>query len=123
MTPKKTETVGKQSEHNLQKSCVQVFRLKYPHLAPDLFSIPNGGNRNVITATRLKAEGCTRGVPDLFLSVPKGGYGGLFIEMKAAKGSLTPEQKAFFERNAYRYRCVVCKSLDEFLKEIKDYLK
>ena len=29
------------------------------------FAIPNGGKRNIITASKLKAEGVKKGVPDL----------------------------------------------------------
>ena len=36
-----------------------------------LHAIPNGGHRNKATAGQLKAEGVKRGVPDIFLPVPK----------------------------------------------------
>lgn len=109
-------------ESNIQIACVRAFRLMYPKYAPDLIAVPNGGNRSAITGAIMKREGVARGIPDLLLLVPKNGYGAMWIEMKAEKGKLTPEQKAFFERNSYRYRCVVCRSVDEFLREIKDYL-
>lgn len=47
-----------------------------------LFAIPNGGLRDRITASRLKAEGVKAGVPDLMLPVSRGGYCGQFIELK-----------------------------------------
>jgi hypothetical protein len=47
-----------------------------------LFAIPNGGQRNIIVASKLKAEGVRAGVPDLFLAFPKKDAAGLFIEMK-----------------------------------------
>lgn len=50
-----------------------------------MFAIPNGGERNKIVATRLKAEGVRSGVPDIFLPVPRHGRAGLFIEMKRPK--------------------------------------
>lgn len=62
-----------------------------------MFHIPNGGKRNIATASRLKLEGVKPGVPDIMLPVAKRGYHGLFIEMKRIKGgSLSPKQKDWF---------------------------
>lgn len=47
-----------------------------------MFSIPNGGKRDKITAARLKATGVKAGVPDVFLPVARGDFNGLFIELK-----------------------------------------
>lgn len=58
---------------------------KYPELDL-LFHIPNGGKRRKSEAARFKAMGVKAGVPDLFLSVPRGGFHGLFIELKAPNG-------------------------------------
>lgn len=58
-----------------------------------IFAIPNGGKRNIVTASKLKLEGVKAGVPDLFLAVSRHNCHGLFIEMKRAKGgSLSPKQ-------------------------------
>lgn len=119
---KSVRKVTKAKESNLQQSCVKWFKLQYPKLSKRLWSTPNGGFRNVWEAARLKREGTIPGVPDLFLAVLKMGYGGLFIEMKSEKGKLSDSQKEFFKEMCYDYRCVVVKSLDEFIKEIKDYL-
>lgn len=48
-----------------------------------LFAIPNGGKRDAAEAARLKAQGVKAGVSDLFLPVMRGGFGGLWIELKA----------------------------------------
>lgn len=59
-----------------------------------LFCVPNGGARSPRTAARLKAEGVRRGVPDLALPVPRGGYAGLWIELKRpGRHSVSPEQR------------------------------
>ncbi len=61
-----------------------------------LFAIPNGGHRDVRTAARLKAEGVKAGVPDLCLPVARGGYHGLWIELKAGPtGRVQPSQRAW----------------------------
>lgn len=121
-------------EENLQAACVKWFRLQYPQYDGLLFHVPNGGRRNLKEAARLKAEGVVAGVSDLILLVPqwfttwRGQEGclfaGLCIEMKTAKGRQSPEQKewqAKVEDQGYRY--AVCRSLDEFMKTINNYLQ
>jgi hypothetical protein len=89
-----------------------------------MFSIPNGGQRNVITASILKAEGALSGVGDLFLLKGNNEYHGLFIEMKWAKNGLSANQISFFAAaEKEKYKCVVCKSFDDFQSIITDYLK
>ena len=84
----------KNLEHQEQTNLItwSKYQLgKYPELRL-LFAIPNGGQRHIATATRLKAEGVKAGVPDLFLPVARHGYHGLFIEMKAGKNKPTDTQ-------------------------------
>jgi hypothetical protein len=109
-------------ESKLQISCVTWFRFAHPTLT--IFAIPNGGQRNVITASILKAEGCLSGVSDLFLLKGNSEYNGLFIEMKFGKNGLSANQISFFAAaESEKYKCVVCKSFDEFQQIITDYLK
>jgi len=110
-------------EHQLQCACVKWFNLQYPEYRGLLFAVPNGGARSKATAGKLKAEGVVAGVSDLILLVPSYGYGGLCIEMKTPKGKQSPEQKEWqnkVEGQGYDYR--LCRSLDEFMTEIKIYL-
>lgn len=58
-----------------------------------LIAIPNGGKRNIKEAARLKAHGVKAGVSDLFLPVPKHGFHGLWIELKAPKTATLPAGK------------------------------
>ena len=60
-----------------------------------MFAVPNGGSRNLLEAVNLKRQGVLKGVPDLMLPVPAHGYPGMFIEMKAESGRLSPEQVDF----------------------------
>lgn len=57
---------------------------KYPELKL-LYHVPNGGSRKKSEAGRFKAEGVKAGVPDLCLPVARGGYHGLYIELKRLK--------------------------------------
>ena len=75
------------TEHEEQREYVRWFRQTYPEVR--IMAIPNGGARSQATAGRLKAEGVSPGVPDLFIPA-----WGLWIEMKRAKGGkVSPEQK------------------------------
>lgn len=111
----------KKLESNLQKACIKWFNFQYPNLC--LFSVPNGGSRNIIEAKRLKDEGVLAGVADLFLMRAKLGYYGLFIEMKIGKGVQSDKQKTFQKMcisEGYEY--IICRSLDEFISKINLYL-
>lgn len=88
-----------------------------------LLSIPNGGRRDVLTAVTLKREGLRKGASDLFLSVKRGGYAGLWIEMKQPDGHLTPEQKDFqSDVTAQGYAAFTCYSFEQATNLISDYL-
>lgn len=112
------------SEHEHQKNLISWFDLNHKELRGRLFAIPNGGQRHVRVAQKLKSEGVRRGVPDLFLPVPIGNQHGLFIEMKAEKGRLTDEQTDWvgFLRSQY-YCTIVCRGFDEAVIAINSYLR
>jgi hypothetical protein len=89
-----------------------------------IFAIPNGGKREIHTATRLKAEGVRAGVPDLFLPIASQGFHGLFVEMKRADGgTVSAKQQEWLDLlNANGYRAVVCHGADEAIEQIGRYL-
>lgn len=114
------------AEHRAQVAVVTwatLARAEFPELAL-LFAIPNGGHRNVIVAKKLKAEGVKAGVPDLFLPVARGGYHGLFIEMKAGKNRPSQEQLELMNRLVLEsYRCAVCYSSADAESILRHYLR
>ena len=59
--------------------------------------IPNGGKRSKSEAARFKAMGVKRGVSDIFLPVARGGFHGLYIELKAKDGKVDAAQKEWIE--------------------------
>ena len=97
---------------------------KYPELAL-MYHIPNGGSRNTVEAHNLKMQGVKPGVPDIFLPVARGGFHGLFIEMKRRKGGeVSQEQKGWLEAlQGQGYRAEVCKGWEEAKNLIEKYLK
>lgn len=113
-----------QEESKIQQACIRWFRLQYPQLQLLLFAVPNGGNRDAITGAIMKREGVVRGVADLILLVPCKGYASLCIEMKKPKGKQS-ESQIMWQKEAERARnkYVVCKSLDDFMSVIGEYLK
>lgn len=111
------------TEHEEQCLLIKWFDLQ--HRDKIIFAIPNGGQRNLLVAKKLKTEGVRAGVPDLFLAYPNRTHCGLFIEMKRAKnGKLTQAQKdMMFELEKFGYHCVVCHGFDEAKKAIEEYLR
>lgn len=111
-------------ESIIQQNCVKWFRLQYPKLARLLFAVPNGGARRPIEGKIMKAEGTLAGVSDLLLLYPSKGYHALCIEMKTEKGRQQPSQKLFqraVEEMGYKY--IICRSFDDFVNEIRGYLR
>lgn len=113
----------KDEEHKIQVSMVNWFRLKYPLMRHNLFSVPNGGRRDAVTGAKLKAEGVLPGVSDLILLKSNRFYGALLIETKTKKGIQRESQKEWEAKiTADGYKYVVCRSLDDFIKVVTDYL-
>lgn len=67
------------SEHVEQREFVSWFR--QTHRGVRIFAIPNGEARSRTVGARLKLEGVSPGVPDLFIPA-----WGVWVEMKRAKG-------------------------------------
>lgn len=97
---------------------------RFPEL-DRLFHVPNGGSRGPAEAGRFKAMGVRKGVPDVFLDVPRGGFHGLRIEMKRRRGGVLSDEQADWldYYNANGYRAAVCYGWDEARMEIEDYLR
>ena len=79
------------TEHQLQKAITQYLNL----LGLCWWAVPNGGRRNIITATRLKSEGVKSGIPDISL-IYKGQFYGIEVKKPKTdtpKGTLSKVQK------------------------------
>lgn len=90
-----------------------------------LYHCPNGGGRSMAQGMKLKGLGVRPGVPDLNLPVARGGYHGLWLELKDGdKGNLSKEQKLWIEAlRKEGYRAEVVRNLDEGKQILTEYLK
>lgn len=118
----------RQDEHNEQVALMHWWSYASQRFGISeqlLFAIPNGGQRNLIVAKKLKAEGVRAGIPDLFLAVPRGRFHGMFVEMKKTKGGRVPaSQKIMLETlELCGYRAVVCHGWNEAREAIQNYIK
>lgn len=96
---------------------------KWPELEL-MHHIPNGGMRSKSEAARLKAMGVKRGVSDVFLPVAKGGYHGLYIELKAKDGRPEKEQKEWIVAvREQGYYAAVCYGGIEAANLVEAYMK
>lgn len=97
---------------------------RWPELAL-MYHIPNGGSRSKSEAGRFRAEGVKAGVPDICLPVARGGYHGLYIELKRVKGGRvsTAQQGWIAALRDQGYYACVCKGWDDAAHVIKKYLE
>lgn len=110
---------------------VALFSALESHAAahPELrlaFAIPNGGFRHKRTAAMLQREGVKAGVPDIMLPVARGGYHGLFVELKRAnrRNHATDNQRQWLDNLAAQgYATAVCYGADEALGVFLRYVE
>lgn len=106
------------SEHFEQRETVKWFRQTFRGVR--IFAIPNGGARNLATAARLKVEGVSPGVPDLYVPEWK-----LWIEMKRVTGGVVDKnQKDWHEYlTSIGDTVIVCRGFKEAQKLISLHRK
>ena len=126
MSAKEFTEAGWGREGRLQAACVEWFRSQPGYRNLLLFSSLNGAN--LVDGgrqwKRLEREGALSGVPDLQLVAPSGDLAGLFIEMKTQRGKQSAEQIDFESKAvAAGYGYVMPRSLDEFMRVVKQYLE
>lgn len=120
-----TTSVPKEADE--QKRLVQWFNANAPgwDIDPRLLMHPsNEGNRSRAHAQQLQSMGMRAGTPDLFLAVPRDGFGGLWIEMKRTQGySVSPAQRSMIAAlQAAGYRAEIAIGATMGMQIINDYL-
>jgi hypothetical protein len=124
------------NEHE-EQAAVVAWASNNEWLMPDLallYAVPNGarlpwrkgkgGKRYSPEAMKLKAEGLKSGVPDLCLPVARGGYHGLYIEMKRGDNKPTENQTKMLDALAAQgYLAVVCYGHNDAIDTLSEYLQ
>lgn len=86
-----------------------------------MYHVPNEGKRT--NGAILKAAGLKKGVPDVCLPVPSGGFHALYIELKFGRNKTSEEQDAYMELLRQQgNETAVCYSAQEAKDKILDYL-
>lgn len=94
-------------------------------LWPVTYHVPNGGQRNKVTAVAMKRQGVRAGVSDLDVMMARGGYYGLKLEFKATPPHHAPladsqrEWLALAESEGYC--AVLAQGLEEARAVLREY--
>lgn len=116
-------------EYDVQVSIfiwANLHKKRYPELELLNSSLNGVYLANPMRGVYAKKAGMKRGYPDLFLPVARGGYHGLFIELKAERkgAKVTPEQKRWLANLTKQgYLAEVSYGLKPTLQLIENYLK
>jgi hypothetical protein len=115
------------NESSEQQALFQWAKLsqgKYPELAL-LHAVGNGNTRTSIAqGARMKKEGVLAGVSDIFLPVSRGGFHGLYIELKVKGNTTSASQKWWIAETAKQGYCSkVCFGWIEAKDVIEKYLE
>lgn len=101
------------TEHEEQRSFVSLWRRSG---LPRIFAIPNGEARGIAAATRLKAEGVSPGVPDLYCPEWR-----LWIEFKRQNGGKVSKEQSDWHRylEGIGDGVVVCKGAVDAVGQVR----
>ncbi len=110
-----------------QAALMAELRARMPAVADLVYHVPNGGHRHKAVAAKLKQQGVVAGIPDLVLTMARGGYFGLYIEFKATPPNDTAISASQHERirklNEQGYLAVVCRGHFDAMEQIRAYLR
>lgn len=109
------------SEKQIHIAVMQWVRL-HKDIAPFVFHVPNEGMRDPHYGFLLKRLGMKKGVFDIFIMMPRHGYGGAWIEIKREGGKMSPAQKQFeHEAKSQNFFTAVCRSIEAAINTIECY--
>jgi hypothetical protein len=115
------------AEWGIQKAIIAWYDTQYPPSHPYwhlLVCHQNGSvNYGKFKGYILKQMGVRANIPDLMLYIAKGGFNGLFLEVKTNTGKITKDQKEFHQRLLNQgYAVLGGYGIDNSIEIIKKYL-
>lgn len=123
----------KQVERQPSEDAIQIAIMEWLALQPykdgklvDFFHhSPNGGVSSFRQKAKFKKMGTLNGFPDLQCFIARGGYHGLFIELKRKKGGVVSadQKRVLAMLNNEGYQAVVCRGLDSAVEAIEEYMR
>lgn len=109
------------SEDQIQQSVIEWCNW-HPPLDELVIHIANQRKCSKAYGGHLRKMGLKRGVPDLFVALQNHGFAGCFIEIKSAKGKLSPYQGEFLLRMKQQgYYVACCNNIDDTIKLLRWY--
>lgn len=101
----------------------ELMEYKYPCLWL-MYHVANGEKRDKATAAKLKRMGVKPGVCDIVLPAARGGYHGLYVEMKVGNNKPSPPQRRFMRALALEgYFVALAYGATEAIRLIERYVK
>lgn len=114
-------------EHDEQATLMSWISMAFPGVLA--FAVPNAAKRSAFLAQRLKAEGLTPGIPDVYVEEARGGYFGLRIEMKRSdqarrldRGLSGDQERIIPQLQRKGYKVVVCYSAQAAIDVLTHYM-
>lgn len=107
-----------ESEAKIQADAFKWFHNTYPHLRKLLHHIPNGEDRDIRTAVKLKAMGVVAGAPDMNFYFRQRTY---FFEFKKPKTGKASENQLKFHAQLERqgFEIWIIDTVDQFKEAIE----
>lgn len=123
--PARKKSIDREGQE--QAALMAELRMRMPAVADLIYHVPNGGHRLKSVAAKLKQQGVVAGIPDLVLTMARGGYFGLYIEFKATPPNDAAISASQHERirklNEQGYLAVVCRGHFDAMEQIRAYLR
>lgn len=125
ITPEQVAKSGTEHGHQAALFLWMAYQnTKWPNLKL-AFAVPNGGKRDIKTASMMKAEGVKAGTSDIVIPIARRSFHGFFLEMKkpGERSKESDKQKEFgagVEAEGYFY--AVCEHWEEAANLISWYM-
>lgn len=123
--PVRAKSIDREGQE--QAVLMTELRIRMPEVADLIYHVPNGGHRLKSVAAKLKQQGVVAGIPDLVLTMARGGFFGLYIEFKATPPNDAAISASQHERirklNEQGYLAVVCRGHFDAMEQIRAYLR